>query len=76
MLETKSLQEEYQEINALYKTAKGDLGNTNKICFEVYYQQQVFAKVLEVASQKFNQMSGGRYTFARSLATSKRNKAD
>lgn len=72
MLETKSLQEEYQEINALYKTAKGDLGNANKICFEVYYQQQVFAKVLEVASQKFNQMSGGRYTFARSLATSKK----
>lgn len=72
MLETKSLQEEYQEINALYKTAKGDLGNANKICFEVYYQQQVFAKVLEVASQKFNQMSGGRYTFARSLAASKK----
>lgn len=72
MLETKSLQEEYQEIDALYKTAKGDLGNANKICFEVYYQQQVFAKVLEVASQKFNQMSGGRYTFARSLATSKK----
>ena len=72
MLETKALQEEYQEINALYKTAKGDLGNANKICFEVYYQQQVFAKVLEVASQKFNQMSGGRYTFARSLAASKK----
>lgn len=72
MKETKDLQEEYQEILLLSKTAKGDLNNTNKICFEVYYQLQVFSKVLEVASQKFHQMSGGRYMFSRSTASSKK----
>lgn len=53
------------ELESLYATASGNISGQTKIDFEVFYQAQVFQKILDVASPKFNRMSDGRYVFAR-----------
>lgn len=63
------------ELGKLYQTASGNLAGQTKIDFEVYFQSQIFQKILDVASPKFNRMSDGRYVFARGEAYKKSGKS-
>jgi exonuclease SbcC len=52
----------------LYLTATGQLSGAPHIDFEVYYQAQLFDEILDSASKKLNDMTDGRYVFARRKA--------
>jgi len=56
------------DFHQLYLTATGQLNGVSHIDFEVYYQSQLFDEILEAGSKKLNDMTDGRYVFARRKA--------
>jgi exonuclease SbcC len=56
------------DLHELYLTATGQLSGAPHIDFEVYYQAQLFDEILDSASKKLNDMTDGRYVFARRKA--------
>ena len=57
-------------LKKLSDTASGRVNNKAKIDFEIYYQAQIFSKVVFSASKKFNAMTEGRYDLVRSREAS------
>jgi exonuclease SbcC len=54
-----------KDMRQLYNTATGQLNGVGHIDFEVYYQSQIFDDILFSASKKLNDMTDGRFLFAR-----------
>ena len=67
-IEAKADLQKALDLHELYLTATGQLNGAPHIDFEVYYQAQLFDEILDSASKKLNDMTDGRYVFARRKA--------
>ena len=63
--ELEDLEQKYVWMNALAKTAAGNLQGKAKIDLETYVQTTYFDRILERANLRLQKMSGGQYDFKR-----------
>ena len=63
--ELEELEQKYVWMNALAKTAAGNLQSKAKIDLETYVQTTYFDRILERANLRLQKMSGGQYDFKR-----------
>ena len=70
--EIEKLEEKYTWVNALSKTAGGDVSGKDRIMLETYIQSTYFDRVLERANLRLRKMSGGQYDLKRRINASNR----
>ena len=63
--ELEELEQKYTWMNALARTAAGNLSGKAKIDLETYVQTTYFDRILERANLRLQKMSGGQYDFKR-----------
>ena len=61
----KAAENKYRSVNALYKTASGQLNGKNKVTFETYVQMTYLDRILVRANARFLKMSDGQYELKR-----------
>lgn len=61
----KEAENKYRSVNALYKTASGQLNGKNKVAFETYVQMTYLDRILIRANSRFLKMSDGQYELKR-----------
>lgn len=73
--EIAALEEQWRWLNALNKTAGGNLSGKEKITFETYILAAYFDRILLRANLHLQKMSGGKYDLARSAENSTQGKS-